>query len=790
MHDLRVAARRLWRSPGTTAAIVGTLSLGIAAVTAVFTVVNAVVLRPLPFPDSERVVILCETAPRVSAFCVASPPNVADWARASRSIERFGVAREWPFRLRSGSDSLPIDGGIATPGYFGVVGARPALGRLLEPRDLEPGSEPVVVLAHDTWRRHFASDPGVVGRAVVVDGRDARVVGVLAEDAATPELRAEAWLPLNAVNDDVTNRAWRGFVALGRLAPGATLETARREMEVVRAGLEASYPETNRDWGLAVHRLRDRTALSVRGTLFAFLAAVCCVLLIGCANVANLLLVRATGRRRELALRSALGAGRGRIAREMLAESVLLASGGAALGLLLSWWGVRAFVALAPPGVPRLDEVGIDGRVVAFTLLVSLATVLVFGIVPALRAMRVDPTSLLQGVRTTDGGGARLRRGLVVVQVALALVLLAGAGILARGLARSLEWSPGFETRHVATVWLLAPTETYRTGGAALALLERAQQAVGELPGVVSTAIASAGPLFGGIETENVGAFGRPDSEAVSARWYDIGPGCFRTLGLPLLRGRDFEATDGADTPAVAIVNQTLARRLWPGADPVGRQLSAGGARREVVGVVADVPPVSSRGSTPAEVYWPKRQMPRWGTYLVVRTSGEPGAIERPARQRLVALDPGLDVGSLRTVDQALRRQLVSPRFALLLVTAFAAVALVLASVGLYGVLAFSVASRTREIGVRVALGAAPREVAFATVVDGLRLVGAGLAIGLAGALAAERLLQGLVPDLPPADTMTLAAAPAVFTLVALVACFIPARRASRLDPAAALRVE
>lgn len=790
MRDLVVAARRLRRSPAACAAMVLTLALGIAAVTTAFAVVNAVVLRPLPFPDSERAVILCETAPRLAGFCVASPANVADWARASRMIESFGTAREWPLRLRAGAETVPVAGGIATPGYFEVTRARAALGRLLQPGDLEPGRQAVVLLGHQAWRRYFAADPGVVGRAVAVDGRDATVVGVLAADAFTPELQVEVWLPLNAVEDDVANRGWRGFVALGRLAPGASLERARSELEVVRAGLAAAYPETNRDWGLAVLPLRDRTAAAVRANLWACLAAVGCVLLIGCANVAGLLLVRAIARRRELALRVALGAGRGRIVREVLAEGLLLAAAGAALGLLLSWWAVRAFVATAPEGVPRLAEIAIDGRVVAFTVVVSLATVVLFGIAPALRATHVDPTCLLHGARASDGGGAWLRRALVMGQVALALVLLAGTGALARGLARSLRWNPGFETAHLASVWLLAPAETCRTGEQAVALLERAADVVAELPGVSSTAIASAGPLFGGVETDSVGPPGRPEAERLSARWYDVGPGYFRTLGLPLLRGRDLAETDGPGAPAVAIVNETLARRLWPGADPLGRELATGAARRTVVGVVADVPPLSPREATPAEVYWPKRQDPRWGTFLVVRTLGAPGAIERAVRQRLAILDAGLEVGRLRTIDQALQRRLVSPRFTLLLAALFSGLALALAAVGLYGVLAFLVHSRTREIGVRIALGAAPRAVALATVADGLRVVANGLAIGLALVLALERVLVGLLPDLPAGDLPALAGAAVAFTVVALVACLLPARRASRLDPASALRVE
>ena len=791
MSDLRAAARRLWRSPLAALGMAATLALGVAAVTATFTVVNAVVLRPLPFPGSERAVVLCETAPRLSGFCVASPPNVEDWARASRSIERFGLARDWSFRLSDGGARVSLSGGVATPGYFDVVGARAALGRLFVPADLERDRAVAVVLAPAAWRRAFGGDPGVVGRAVTVDGRAGTVVGVMADDAVTPFVDAEAWLPLTAIADDVTNRDWRGFAAIGRLAPGATLDAARKEMEVVRAALAASYPETNRDYGLEVEGLRERTAAPLRGTLLAFLAAVSCVLLIGCANVAGLMLVRGTKRGREMALRAALGAGRGRLVRETLAEGVLLAAMGAALGLLLSSLAVRAFVHLAPPGLPRIGEVALDGRALAFGTAVSFATVLLFGLAPALRASRVDLLAVVQGGgRATDGGGARLRRGLVVAQVAIAIALLASAGALGRSVAAALRWSPGFDVRRVAVVSLFARSEGHRTGAEAVAEFERAAAAVAELPGVASTAIASAGPLFGGVETAAVAAFGRPAEEGAAARWYDVGPGYFAALGLPLVAGRDFEAADGPGSRGVAIVNETLARRLWAGADPLGQELMAERERRAVVGVVRDVPPLSSAAAVTPEVFWPKRQYPRSATYLVVRAAGDPGALERAVRERLAAADPALDVGRFRTLDAALARQRVSPRFALALASAFAVVALALATVGLYGVLAFSVASRTREIGVRLALGASPARVARATVGDGLRLVLAGVVLGLPASIAAERLVAGLVPDLPPGGLGAVALAAAVFGLASLVAAGLPARRASRLDPAVALRVE
>ncbi len=785
------AVRRLRREPAAALGMAATLALGIAAVTSTFTVVDAVVLRPLPFPGSERAVALCETAPRLAGFCVASPANVEDWERASRTIERFGVARDWSFRLgRAGEAPVSLSGGVATPGYFDAIGARAAVGRLIEPADLRRDGSVAVVLSAATWQRLFGGDPSAVGRAVTFDGRAATIVGVLTADAYTPRVDAEAWAPLTAISDDVTNRAWRGFVALGRLAPGRTVEEAVREMEVVRAGLAASYPDANRGYGLEVHRLRDRTAAPVRGTLVAFLAAVSCVLLIGCANAAGLMLVRATKRRRETALRAALGASRSRLVREVLAEGLVVAAAGAALGLLLSSLALRAFVLLAPPGLPRAHEVKLDALALAFGSGLSLATVLAFALVPALRASRVDLAAVLQGGRATDGEGGRLRRGLVVAQVTLAMALLASAGALGRSVAAALGWNPGFDFRRVAAVSLFAPGDAGWSGARAVEAFERAAEAAASVPGVASASLASAGPLFGGTETATVSAFGRSAEDGAAARWFDVGPGYFATLGLKVAAGRDFEPADGPQSSPVAIVNEALARRLWPGTDPLGRELAVEGARRVVVGVVRDVPPVSPGAATMPEVYWPKRQYPRYGTYLVVRAAGDPAGLERALRRRLAETEPALEVGGFRPLERALERATVSPRFALALASAFAGVALALAAVGLYGVLAFAVASRTREIGVRLALGASPGQVAWATVRDGLRLVLAGVALGVPASVAAFRGLTLLVPDLSTAGPAVVALAAAVFAIVAILAAGLPARRASRLDPAVALRLE
>jgi putative ABC transport system permease protein len=794
--DLKYSLRKLARSPGFAAVAIVTLGLGIGANTAIFSVVNSILLRPLPFPEAERLVIVCEENPAVAGYCIASPPNVEDWSEQSRTIEELGVGRDWPFILKLEGASEGLNGGLATPGFFRVLGLRPQLGRLFLPEDQELGRNNVAVLSYGLWLSRFGGDPEIINREITLDDRSFMVVGVLPAGVRVPQLEGiEIWTPLHIDPRDEQHREWRGFRAYGRLAPGATLGEAQDEMNVIADRLARSYPTTNEGWAISVAYLQDQVVGSIRATLLIFLGAMGFVLLIGCANVANLLLARATERRREFAVRAAIGAGRWPLVRLLLTESLVLALLGGALGLLLSLWAVDAFVALAPGNIPRLSEVGVDSLVLAFATLLSVVTCIVFGLAPAVYATRLELSQAVkEGDQRSPGrSGFRLRSALVITEVALALVLLIGAGLLTRSFVRLLSWEPGFDRSNLMVVWLLASDGKYSNAHQVAELFRLAVEEVESLPTVVSVGATSAGPLFGGREPDEFTIAGRPTpqpGEYPVARRYDVGPNYFRTLGTPLLRGRGFTDTDAQTAPPVAIVNETLARRYFPGVDPLGQQVTMLGGPMTIVGVVADVQPLRVGDPIEPEIYWPYRQRPRYATYLLMRTASDPANAVRPIESRLQALDPDMEISSFRTMEELLDRQLVRPRFNMLLIGVFASVALLLAAIGIYGVISYSVAQRTREIGVRVALGAEERDIFGSVVGRGMILSVSGIAIGLVGALAVTRVLSSLLVGVRPTDPLTFAAIAALLMLVAFLASYVPARRASRVDAIVALRSE
>ena len=789
--DLRYVLRALRKSPTFTAAAVITLALSIGATTAIFSAVNGILLRPLPFPAADRLAVICEQHPSVGAFCVGSPPNAADWASRSRTLEVVGVARDWPFVTKDERGSETVDGGVATAAFFRVLGMAPALGRLIAPED--DGSGRVAVLSHALWQSRFGGDSGLVGQAITLDKERYVVVGVLPADVSVPELEwVQLWTPLPFDERLEENRKWRGFRVYGRLAAGATLRQAQAELNGIARGLAEEHPETNRDWTVSVTSLGAHVVGSVQRTLLVLLGAVGFVLLIGCANVANLLLARITHRGRELALRAALGAGRWTAARLILLESLTLAAFGGAAGFLLSIWGLEAFVRLAPAGIPRLGEVSVDGKVFGFAVALSCLSSLLVGAAGFVQTARLNLGETLRG-KDVGPAGRRfgLRGGLVVAETALALVLLTGAGLLLKSFTRLASWNPGFETEHLTTAWLLAPHSKYPTGPQVADLFRRAVEEVGSLPGVISAGAASAGPLFGGTETGEMRIAGRDaQAEPATARWFDVDPNYFATLGVPLVRGRAFTASDVAGAPDVAIINAALGRRYWPGQDPIGQQVVMYNRSMTVVGVVADVTPVRVDQPPAPEIYWPNRQVPRWATYVILRTSSDPASLASAAHRRLQELDPDLSISGFRPLTAQFAGALVYPRFVTLLMTTFAGIALILAAVGAYGVIAYSVERRTREIGIQMALGAARAEILRAVMVQGMMLVTAGLAIGVAGSLAITPVLRGLLAGVEPSDPFTLASVSAVLVVTGLVASFLPARRASGVSVVEALRTE
>ncbi len=799
MQDLRFSVRNLVRRPGLTLAIIATLALGIGANTAIFTVVRSIVLRPLPFPHSERVVQIAETNERLGAIVTASPPNVDDWARMSRSIEDMGLARRETVVLSDEEGTRSARGGVATPGWFTVQGAEPELGRLMGPEDMPVGSNDVALISHRFWMDHFDGSPAVLGTRMTVDGQSVRVIGVLPADSWIYRFDdVDVWRPLTSIGDDYTERRWRGFFVLGRMADGVTLQQARDEMERIRASLAEAYPDANRGWGIRVTLLRDQVSGPVRSTLWVFLGAVGFVLLIGCVNVANLLLVRATDRSGEFAVRASLGATGGRLVRHLLTESVVVSLVGGGLGLLVAYWGTDAFLSVAPASIPRLSEVHIDLRVLLFTIGLSALTALLFGLAPALHAWRTDLGGRLRSAH--DGGRrrGRFRNALVVGETALALVLLIGAGLMTKGFVGLTRWDPGFDTSGLVTTWALAPHAKYPNGQEVAALLARAEDALRSLPGVEGVGASSAGPLFGGQESDDFQIVGNPVASAderPTARWFDISPGYFPTLGLPLLQGRDFTSGDDAGGAPVAIVNRTFADRYLTDGDAVGRRVIMHGRTMEIVGVVPDVPPLRSSDALRAEIYWPKAQEPRWATFYVIRTAGPTSSssiasLERAAKDRLKTVEPDLQVSSFVPLTEYEARAFVSPRFNMLLVDAFALLALVLAAIGIYGVIAYSVAQRSREMAIRIAVGAQPRGMVRDIVADGMRIALLGLALGVVVAFALSRVLRGLLFGVPATDPSTYVAVALGYALVAVVACTLPARRAGRLDPVEVLRTE
>jgi len=790
--DLRYVLRALRRSPTFTLAAVATLALSIGATTAIFSAVNGILLRPLPFPDAGRLVVMCERHPSVPAgFCIGSPPNAADWAAASRTLDAVGVARDWPFLVRDESGSETLDGGVATADFFRVLGVQPGLGRLIAPG--EEGGARVVVLSHALWRGRFGGDSSLVGKTITLDHEPYTVVGVLPAGVTIPGMEwIQLWTPLPFGQRLEENRKWRGFRVYGRLAHGASLTQARDELSRIAAGLAETHPETNQGWAIEVEGLQGHLVGSVERALLVLLGAVAFVLLIGCANVANLVLGRVTHRSRELAVRAALGSGAWVAGRLILLEALVLGILGGVLGLVLSFWGLDVFLRLAPGGIPRLHDVRVDGWVFAFALALSCLTSVLFGAAGLFPALRLNLSDALRQREGTPGRSrVGLRGALVVAEMALALMLLTGAGLFLKSFSRLASWNPGFEVQHLTSTWLLASQTKYPTGPQVADLFQRAVEEVASLPGVVSAGAASAGPGFGGTETGELRIVGRAsEGEPPTARWFDVDDNYFTTLGVPLLRGRGFTATDAAGAPGVALVNETMARRYWPGRDPVGQQVVMYDRGMTIVGVVADVPPLSSGEPAAPEIYWPNQQAPRWATYVIIRSAADPATVTGAARRRLQQLDPDLSVPEFQSLEARFGRQLVYPRFVTLLMAVFAGIALALAAVGVYGVIAYGVARRTREIGIQVAMGASRGDILRAVLMQGLVLTLAGAVIGAAGAVAISPVLRSLLAGVEPGDPLTLLAVAVVLVLVALVASYVPARRASGISPLEALREE
>lgn len=799
MHDLvadfRHAARSLRSNLAFTVTAVVTLALGIGATTTIYGIVDGIVLRPLPFPNADRLITICEQFPGASpSWCSISPPNVEDIAARSKSIAAIGIGRSWPYHLATVEGSEGVNGGIVTPELFQALGVHPVLGRLFDRSDLVGRESDVVILSYEMWQTRYGATPDVVGRRMVLDGRPVTIVGVLPANFQLPQFSSMAlWRPLHINPADETNREWRGFVAYGLLRQGTSLAGARAELAGITTQLRREHFATTDGWGLHMRTLLDLVVGGVRPILVVFLIAVSLILVIACANVANLLLARAGGRARELALRAAVGATRRRIVRGLLVESFVLAAMGALAGMLVAEWGTAAFKSLAPPRIPRIGDVHVDARILGFALALSVATTILFGLAPALLATRDDLASTLrEGGRGSSPGASLSARLLVVAELALALVLLTGAGLLTRSFVARAGWNPGFEREHLMTFSVFAPDDRYKGRAAVAGLLRRLEGELGAIPGVERAASASGGPLLGGDGSDDVAFSNRRGVSRAPAAWYDMSPSFFTTLGVPLISGRGLAETDAAGTPTVAVVNETLARKFWPGESPLDKQLSlfSDRMRVQIVGVVRDVAPPTPGALTQPEVYWSNRQEPRPFTFFVLRTSVAPASVMPDVRARLRAIDPSLRPSNVNTMSDLVSAELRAPRFQMLLLVAFSVVALLLAAVGTYGLFAYRVSRRTREIGIRLALGAQGRQVVGSVLRDGLFLGGTGIMVGVVAAAAAGRAMRGVVAGVSAFDPLTMVTSGGVLIIVTVAACLIPARRAAAVDPAITLTAE
>ncbi len=803
LKDLRIAIRGLVRTPALTAAALVALALGIGANTAIFSVVDGVLLRPLPYPRAGRLTLLIDSNPTAGfPRFAASPPNFADWRAQTHSFTDLAAFTGTNLSLTApGVEPERIQGARVSAGFFAVMGVPPALGRAFRAQEDRPGAGDVVVLSRRLWQRRFGADPGVVGRRVTLDGTPHTVVGVAPEGFYFPSRDTEAWVPL-ALENDPKQRGAHYLGVIGRLADGVTLEQAQAEMSAIARRLEQQYPDNDTGWGVNLLLLRDRVVEDVRPALLVLMVTVGVVLLIACANVANLLLARMAAREREIAIRGALGAARWRLVRQFLAESLVLALAGGLVGLGLGVAGTRALVAMSADAIPRASEIGLDWTVLGFTLALALATGLVFGLLPALHASKGDLQGALRegGRGQSAGGRARLvRDALVLVEVAAALVLLVVAGLLIRTFVGLQGVSPGFDPSGVMTLRLSLPESTYPDDASQAAFYERLSERLRAIPGVEASGTGFPLPLGGSSYVLSFAVEGRPapaPNQSPKSWMRFVTPGYLQALGIPLVRGRGLAVSDRAGVPRVAVVSRTFAATNFPGEDPIGHRITFGDPTDpdaewvEIVGVVGSVRDQSLAEEPNGETYLSAFQTPLDVATVVARTAGDPAALAPALRAAVHDVDPNLPVYRVETMEAVVADSLADRRFNAMLLALFAGLALVLASVGVYGVISYSVSQRTSEMGLRLALGAERREVTAMVVRQGMARVGIGVAVGLAGAFLAGRFLRSLVVGITVRDPLTFAAVALVLLAVALFATWLPARRATRVDPVVALRSE
>lgn len=806
-QDLRYATRVLAKSPGFAAVAVLTLALGIGANTAIFTVVYGVLLRPLPFPQPDRIVQLAEAFREDSDEMDLSWNELEHLREYGQLFEHIAGYTDVGFNLATGTEAEHVRGVPASAEYFQVLGVRPALGRDFLPEEDRGEGQRVAILSHELWLRRFGGEPGLIGRKILLSGDAYTVVGVMpagfdprANSELNPGTRADVWVPLALVAKSAGSG--ENLAVIARLNSTVTTAQLLSQMDVVTRDFRVRYPNVvGQELVMSFRPYQAMIGLGMRPFLLVLLGAIGFVLLIACANVANLFLARGSSRGREIAVRVAMGASRGRLIRQLLTESLLIALAGGALGLVVAYAGLRSLLATAPVNLPRVSDIRLDGWVFVFAFLISIATGAAFGVAPALYATKTNLNESLkegEGRASAGAGRARLRQGLVIGELALSLVLLTGAGLMIATFERLMNTSPGFDPHHVLTMQFWMTGSKYASAPEVMKFYRAVEQRIEGLPGVTAGGVVAAGlPLERG-GNNGVRIAGAKESEWINMDYREITPGYFQSIGTPLKQGRGITEADSEVSNPVVVINEAAARKYFPDRSSLGEHLYISGVLCEVVGVVGDV---KSHLDQPAEptTFVPAAQA-KLGTSnlfegwfprsIVVRTTGDPLLLSQALREAVAATDPLVPTGAIRSMDQVLSRSLALRSFMMLLLGFFGGLALLLASVGIYGVIAFAVSQRTREIGVRMALGARPADVLRMVLREGMTLVGAGVVLGVAASLMLTRLLEGMVYGVRVRDPLIFAAVDLLLVAVSLVACYVPARRATRVDPLVALRYE
>jgi putative ABC transport system permease protein len=796
-RDIKYGFRGLWKRPGFTAIALIALALGIGANTAIFSLVNAVVLRPLPYTDPDRLVWAWGSFPGGNRASV-SPADYLDFRNQNKTFEHLAATMSFtaPVNLTGGGEPERLLASVVTGNYFQTLGVTPEIGRGFSLDNEKPGSDQVTVLSHELWQKRFAGNPGIINQRIVLDGKSFEVIGVMPKDVTFPQT-AELWVPLNFdIAPEMKVRQAHFIRPIGRLKPGVTIAQAQADTDAIAAQLEQQFPASNTGWKLRLESLRDRLIGSSKTTLFILFGAVGFVLLIACANVANLLLVRATARQKEVALRTALGASRWRIVRQLITESLMLAVIGGALGALIAAWGIDLLVKLSGDFIPSTVTVKIDATVLTFTFLTSLLTGLLFGVVPALRTAKLNLSDTLKEGGARSGEGTlknRTRSVLVVFESAVAVVLLIGAGLLVRSFIALENTHPGFDANNVLTLRIDLPRTKYDNGEKSANFYQDLEQRLSGLPGVETVGLITELPLTRQANDAPFTVEGRPPvvrGQEFGADFRRVNQNYFQALRIPLLRGRGFTDQDVRQTAKVIVVSESLVNTVFPNEEALGKRLQMviDDEPYEIVGIVGDIRHRAIEFQPYAAIYIPTRQPA--GTNIAIRTQGDPMSLVPAVRKEILAIDRDQPISAIRPMDDWISRSIATARYRTALLGLFAALAMILAATGIYGVMSCSVAQGTHEIGVRMALGARQFDVLNLVVRQGMLLVFIGLAIGLAGAFALTRVMASLLFGVTAKDPITFVVVAGLLSVVALIACYIPARRATKVDPLTALRYE